>query len=140
MNTNFFDLKRRKRDILYELLTDNRKGIISSKELSSLTRLIGDTTRTKSEPSRKQTRKTDSKRNLQSKKLKNKKRKTTHYLAEDLYADLDKAQKQIRLLVPKDIRKKVTKTEIISRALALTLEEFADNGKKSKLVQHLVKK
>jgi hypothetical protein len=140
MNTNFFDLKRRKRDILYELLTDNRKGIISSKELNALTRLIGDTTKTKSESSKKQNKKADSKKNLQSKKPKNKKRKTTHYLAEDLYVDLDRAQKQIRSLVPEDIRKKVTKTQIISRALSLTLEEFASKGKTSKLVKHLINK
>ena len=95
LNTNFFDLsKRKKRDILSELLSDvSREGIISKKELFALNRLI------ENSPSKKPQATTDKEsagvgkspagNGLQ------KTKKSTFSLSLEVYIYLDKAQTTI---------------------------------------------
>jgi len=138
MNSNFFNLsKRKKRDILSELLTgDTTVGIISKKELNALNKLIGDTPKINSIDN-KQPEKT---KNISAgEKKKATKKKTTHYLSEEVLENLDSAIKDIRSLLPENLRSKVSKSQIVNQALALLLKEFEVKGEKSKLVHNIIR-
>jgi len=139
MNSNFFNLsKRKKRDVLAELLTgDPSEGMISKKELNALHKLIGDTPKNIS-TSRNQPEK--SKKSAAGKKKKDTKKKTTLYLSKEVFENLDRVKKEIRSIVPKNLRSKVSKTQIVNHALTLILKEFEDKGENSKLVRNIKKK
>ena len=139
MNSNFFNLsKRKKRDVLFELLTDQpTEGVISKKELNALKKLIGDIPQIKLTHG-KQPEKT--KKIAVRKKKKEAKRKTTHYLSEEIFENLDSVQKKIRSIVPENLKSKVSKSEIVNQALVLILKEFETKGEDSKLVRNIIQK
>jgi hypothetical protein len=139
MNTNYFNLsKRKKRDVLSELLNGNSsEGIIGNKELNAINRVLVDTSQFDSIPKEQKVK--TSKKSVKKRK-KGTKRKTTHYLTEEVFENLDSAKKKIRTIVPEDLRTRVSKTQIVNRALMLILEEFETKGKNSKLVNYLLKK
>ena len=140
MNPNFFNLsKRKKRDVLSELLTGNSsEGIISKKELNALNKLIGSDTPKTTLPRKTQPEKT---RVISvRKKTKEKKRKTTHYLSEEVYESLGIVKNDIRSLLPENLRSKVSKSQIVNQALALIIKEFETKGEKSRLVRNLIQK
>ena len=139
MNSNFFNLsKRKKRDVLAELLSGKSSdGMISSKELNALHKLIGDTPKNSS-ISRKQPEK--SKKTGAKKKKKDSKRKTTYYLSNEVFESLDRVKKEMQSIVPENVRSSVSKTQIVNQALTLILKEFDKKGKKSSLVLSIIKK
>ena len=139
MNTNFFNLsKRKKRDVLFELLTDKpTEGVISKKELNALKKLIGDIPQIKLTHG-KQPEKT--KKITARKKKKETKKKTTYYISKEVFENLDSVQKEIQSIVPENLRSKVSKSQIVNQALTLILKEFEARGENSRLVRNIIQK
>ena len=139
MNPNFFNLsKRKKRDILSELLVgETSEGLVSKKELSALHKLIGNTQQVNS-IHKKLPDKT--KKIVLRKKKKEKNRKATHYLSEEVLKSLDSAIKEIRTGLPEKFRSNVSKSQIVDLALAEVLDEFENKGEKSRLVRNIIQK
>ena len=139
MNPIFFNLsKRKKRDILSELLTgETSEGLVSKKELSALHKLIGNTQQVNS-IHKKLPDKT--KKIVLRKKKKEKKRKATHYLSEEVLKSLDSAIKEIQTCLSEKFRSNVSKSQIVDLALAEVLDEFENKGEKSRLVRNIIQK
>ena len=139
MNPNFFDLsKRKKRDVLLELLTGYpSEGMISKKELNSLHKLISDTSSLNSIHN-KQREKT--KKRAVGKNKKETKKKPTHYLSEDVFENIESVNREIRALLPENLRSSLSDSQIINQALTLILNEFKAKGKKSNLVRNIIQK
>lgn len=137
MNPNFFNLsKRKKRDLLAELLSGgSTAGIISKKELNALNKLIGDTRQVNSINN-----KHPGKSKFPGKKTEETKRKITHYVSAEILDRLDSAMKDIQSLLPDDSRSKISKSQIVNQALESTLKEFETKGNKSKLVRNILQK
>lgn len=140
MNSNYFDLsKRKKRDLLSELLVGaSTEGIISKKELNALNNLI------QSAPVNNKIVKNISQSDIkkvsaQRKKQKKAHKKTTCYLSEDVLKELDKAQISIQSLLPREFNSRITKSKVVNQALALMLEELKKNGKNSKLLHNILR-
>ena len=141
MNTNFFDLsKRKKRDLLFELLTDvSREGIISKKEIYALNSLIDKpspkkATVTKNEQLKKIKKSTAEKETQKTQK------KTTHYLSQEVYNNLNKTQITIRTLVPENLQSRISRSYIVDLSLNIILREFKAKGKNSKLMHNIMQK
>lgn len=134
MNPNFFNLsKRKKRDILSELLTGNPSdGIISKKELVALTKAIGETSRMDS------SRRKKSKMTLSRKKRVSKKEKKSYYLSAEVIRGLDSVTKEIQSYLPENQQPEVTKSRVVDQALTLVLEEFSTRGENSRLFRSIL--
>lgn len=65
------------------------------------------------------------------------KRKTTHYLREGIFVELDQAKKKIQGQSPEKQRSRVTKSRIVNLALSLVLRDFKKRGERSVLVRGL---
>jgi len=141
MNTNFFDLsKRKKRDLLFELLTDlPREGIISKKELYALNRLI-DNPSTKKAVVTKNKQLKKIKKPTAEKEIQKTRKKATHYLSQEVYNKLDKAQITIRTLVPEHLQARISRSYIVNLSLNIILREFKAKGEKSKLMHNIMQK
>ena len=139
MNSNFFDLtKRKKRDVLSELLADKPlEGIVSKKELNTLNKLIGETLHINSSHN-KQTEKT--KKTTVGKKKKESKKKRPHYLSEEVFENLESATNEIRTIVPDNLRTRVSQSQIVNQALLLILKEYKARGENSMLVRSIIQK
>ena len=136
MNHNFFNLsKRKKRDILHELLIGaSREGIISKKELNALNKLINGLSYGWS-PAKADMRAAGTKMVSPVKsKVQDRKKKTTHYLSQDVSEKLEKASLAIRSQVPEDLQPLISKSFIVDQALAIILQEFETKGNKSRLM------
>ena len=138
MNHNFFNLsKRKKRDVLLELLTGQpSEGMISKKELNALHKLISDSPQLNSNH-KKQLKK--AKKIAVGKKKQESKNRTTH-LSQKVFKNLESLNREIRALLPEDIRSGISDSQIINQALTLILNEFKAKGKKSSLVRNIIKK
>lgn len=67
-------------------------------------------------------------------------RKTTHYLSEEVFANLGEARGDIREVLPEASKSKVSKSRIIESAISVVLQEFEAKGKESALIRELLKK
>lgn len=140
MNTNFFNLtKKQKRDLLFELLTGKSfDGIVSKKELNALNRLIEGSPSSKA-PAKTHDQPAKTKKvTPAAKKTKSAKTRTTFYLNQETAKNLDKAQKAISTLIPKQQKALLTKSLIVDLALALFLEELSTKDKKSRLMRNIL--
>jgi len=68
------------------------------------------------------------------------KRKTTHYLTEEVFNNLGEAKKVIKDLLPDGNKVRATKSGIVESAVKVLLEEFERKGEDSYLVKELLKK
>jgi hypothetical protein len=142
MNPNFFNLsKRKKRDLLAELLIGkDREGMISKKELIALNRIIQESASTTAavvainSPVNKSVKKIP----VIGTKKRQKKKKTTFYLSQEILNNLNKAEKKIRAAGEKKNLSKISRSQIIDGALSLILEEFAAQGENSRLMRILL--
>lgn len=66
------------------------------------------------------------------------KKKTTHYLPQEMFEELGDVKERIRDLVPEAVRGLVSKSGIINQALLQVLEEFEANGCNSELVRLII--
>lgn len=67
------------------------------------------------------------------------KKKSTHYLSEEIFADLDDAREKINELVRQRLKTRVSKSRIVDQALRMILKEFEEKGEKSPLIKALLK-
>jgi hypothetical protein len=137
MNSNFFDLsKRKKSDLLSDLLDDKvSEGIVSKKELNSLNKILGTTPQT-SPSLKKQQKKT--KKTISKKKKNESKKEITHYLTEDVCEKLDSVSKEIKTIVPEKQQASVSRSQIVNNALTMVLKDYKKRGKKSLLFRYIM--
>jgi len=67
------------------------------------------------------------------------KKKSTHYLSEAIFADLDEARDKINELVHQRLKSHVSKSRIVDQALRMILKEFEEKGEKSPLIKEILK-
>jgi hypothetical protein len=140
MNQFFFNLsKRKKRDILSEVLVDKSpEGIVSKKELNAVNKIVEGSSLSGTPVIIKSKRaKTNA---IASKKDAEPKIKATHYLLKEISENLDTAQIAIRSYVPKKFHSRVSKSHIVNQALAMLLQEFKLKGKDSRLMRTILQK
>lgn len=142
MNTIFFNLtKRKKRDILSELLVDKSpEGIISKKEINAVNRIIKTSSSSRTAVSIKNQLTQAEKSAAVRKRNSEPKRKKTHYLSREISESLDKAQVSIRSRVPEKLRSRVSKSHIVNQALAMILQDFGSKGNNSMLMRTILQK
>jgi hypothetical protein len=74
------------------------------------------------------------------KKKKRGKRKTTHYLNQDVFDNLGEVKKNIKEFLPDGSKTIATKSRIVESAIKVLLGEFEQKGEDSYLVKELLKK
>lgn len=67
------------------------------------------------------------------------KKKSTHYLSEEIFADLDEARNKINELMHQRLKSRVSKSRIVDQALRMILKEFEEKGEKSPLIKEILK-
>ena len=67
------------------------------------------------------------------------KKKSTHYLSEEIFDDLDDARDKINELVHKRLKSRVSKSRIVDQALRMILKDFEEKGEKSHLIKEILK-
>jgi len=67
------------------------------------------------------------------------KKKSTHYLSGEIFADLDEAKDKINELVHQRLKSRVSKSQIVDQALRMILKEFEEKGEKSHLIKEILK-
>lgn len=66
------------------------------------------------------------------------KKKTTHYLTNEVYRELDDANNFLRGLLPPGSKLLTTKSKIVNYAVKVILDDFESQGEQSKLVKNLL--
>ena len=125
---------KNKHDIMDELLKGAAED--SSKETSSLAQLIHRAgAATSAKPQSEKTALPDQKKipGVDNKK------KSTHYLSEEIFADLDDARDKINALVHQRVKSRVSKSRIVDQALRMILKDFEEKGEKSPLIKEIIK-
>ena len=142
MNPNFFDLARHKnRDILSELLSSKpQEGIISRKEIVAINTLIADIPAHCRNGKKAAPPPVIKKISGTVKKKKGAKRKTTYYLSEEIFANLERIQGDLRAIVPEETRTRISKSQIVNQALTMILQDFKAKGDESRLVRNIMLK
>jgi hypothetical protein len=67
------------------------------------------------------------------------KKKSTHYLSGEIFADLDEARNKINELMRPRLKSRVSKSRIVDQALRVILKEFEEKGEKSRLIKEISK-
>lgn len=67
------------------------------------------------------------------------KKKSTHYLSGEIFADLDEARDKINELVHQRLKSRVSKSRIVDQALRMILKEFEEKGEESPLIKEILK-
>lgn len=67
------------------------------------------------------------------------KKKSTHYLSEKIFADLDEARAKITELVHPRLKSRISKSRIVDQALRMILKDFGEKGEKSHLLKEILK-
>jgi len=67
------------------------------------------------------------------------KKKTTHYLSEEVFANLEDARETIENLLPEEVGTYISKSGIVDTALKMLLQELADKGEKSDLFKQIMR-
>jgi len=141
MNSNFFNLnKRKKRDILSDLLTDiSQDGIISKKELYALHKLLENSSSLKAPGSLNKQTKEAKKSSGEETSVKTEK-KLSLFIDQDIYNNLKRAQNNLRQLIPKNMHPSISESLLVNLSLAIILQELRDKGKNSRIFHKLMQK
>lgn len=124
--------EKKKIDILGDILNDSPSGTIRGiDELMKLTHANPDTLQEKT---------LVASQKIKKKYRREKKRKTTHYLTNEVFDNLDEVKEGIRDFLPADSKNKASKSRIVESAITVVLHEFEEKGKESALVRELLKK
>lgn len=127
--------EKNKKDIMDDLLKGSSED--ATHEASSLSRLIhrtGESTSAK-HPAAGNSSCQDQKKAPAS----DSKKKSTHYLSEEIFDDLDDARDKINELVHKRLKSRISKSRIVDQALRMILKEFEEKGEKSHLIKEILK-
>lgn len=124
--------KPKQRDILGDILNDpHTETIRGIDELTKLIHALPNDTAVKGGIKSQTPKK---------KKRQNKKRKTTHYLTNEVFNNLGEAREDIRDFLPDAAKSRATKSRIVESAITVVLQEFEKKGKESSLFRELLKK
>ena len=139
MNIIFFNLeKRKKRDILAELLkNDSSEGLISKKEMCALDTLLQNSLADRTDLKQNQQPKLPCK-SAAEKVPRKSPVKETCYLSGKVYKKLDKAESAIRRLVPQELQGIISKSYIVNQALDIVLQEFMSEGENSRIMHNIM--
>ncbi len=118
---------QKKRDILEELLRGRTEN--SSTNVAELDKLIHRESTEAKQPAKRK----------KSKPKRTGKRKTTHYLNQEVIDDLDEAKSKLNALLQKQLDSRVSKSAIVNHALKLILKDFEEKGEKSPFIQEILK-
>lgn len=125
-----------KRDILGELFKDSGECAPApdQEKLNELIHVCTDLEPRAQEPKRK-------KNVAQSKgKRRKEKKKTTHYLNEDVYVGLAEANLAIKSLLPDGEKSRASKSRLVNYAVYKLLQEIEEKGETSPLIQNILGK
>ena len=122
--------KEKQRDIMDELLSTTPQSVPA--EIQELTDFLNDQREQDGDSSKNLGGKTTKKKR---RKKTGAKRKTTHYLSEEIFDGLDEAKEKIRKIAPTDQKTSISKSQIVDRALKMILHDFEAKGEKSSLVR-----
>lgn len=118
-------------DILADILNDRHSGTIRGlDELNKLIRLSTDAPPVRGAVTH----------SPRPKAKYRKKQRATHYLTQEVFDHLGQARDGLRDLLPEDAKSKASKSSIVESAITMVLQEFAEKGVDSALVQELLKK
>jgi len=67
------------------------------------------------------------------------KKKTTHYLSEEVFAELGDARDRLQEMLPGENPAQVSKSGIVNTALKMILRELEEKGKSSDLYRQIIK-
>ena len=67
------------------------------------------------------------------------KKKTTHYLSEDVFEDLGEARDTLNNMLPEEARPHISKSGIVDAALKMILQELAEKREDSVLFKQIIK-
>ncbi|MDH5299500.1 MAG: hypothetical protein OEV91_10820 [Desulfobulbaceae bacterium] len=67
------------------------------------------------------------------------KKKSTHYLSEEVFEELTDARDRIQLMLPEELSQQVSKSGIVDTALKMILRELEEKGKNSILLKQIIK-
>jgi len=125
--------KSEKRDVLAEILSGAQEDVVEG--LDSLYEIIR---LESSEPLKSD----DNTRSASLSKIdpKKPKKKTSHYLTQNVFDELSKAKVNIRELLPSAPKSKVTKSNIVDIAVRAILEEYKAKGLESALIKKVLSK
>ncbi|MDG4475257.1 hypothetical protein [Thiovibrio frasassiensis] len=125
---------KNKHDIMDDLLKGASEDTpLEAPSLAKLIHRTGETTRathpgeSASDPEQKKAPGPDSKK------------KSTHYLSEEIFEDLDDARDKINELVHQRLKSRVSKSRIVNQALRMILKDFEEKGEKSHLIKEILK-
>lgn len=125
------------RDILADILNDSHSGNVRG--LAELSKLIHMTSPGETlMPARSNAKKASFP--PQNKKKNRRKRKSTHYLNQDVFENLGEAKRIIKDFMPAGSKAIATKSQIVESAIKVLLGEFEEKGENSYLVKELLKK
>lgn len=125
--------KSEKRDILAEILSGDQENVVE--DLDSLYEIIR-------LESSKPLKSDDNARNASLSKTDPRKlrKKTSHYLTQNVFDELNEAKVNIRELLPSVPKSEVTKSNIVDIALRALLKEYKAKGLESALVKKVLSK
>lgn len=125
---------KNKKDIMDDLLKGSSED--TTHEAASLARLIH---RTGESSSAKHPAEDSPSRDPKKAPAGDSKKKSTHYLSEEIFADLDDAREKINELVQPRVKSRISKSRIVNQALRMILREFEEKGEKSHLIKEILK-
>ncbi|MBW1954201.1 MAG: hypothetical protein JRI76_06435 [Deltaproteobacteria bacterium] len=68
------------------------------------------------------------------------KKKTTHYLSEDIFETLGETREKLIEMLSEIPTMRISKSRIVNQALEMILKEFHEKGEKSRLVKKILKR
>lgn len=124
---------KNKHDIMDAILKGSEQG---GPEVSSLAKLIH---RTGEAASAKRTAESPSGPHQKKAPGCDSKKKSTHYLSEEIFEDLDTARNKINDLVQQRLKSRISKSRIVDQALRMILKDFEEKGEKSHLIKEILR-
>ena len=120
--------ENQKRDVLKDVLSGSQnEAILGLEELRRLISQVSPPEKSLLKPARKEP----------SEGRRPKKKKTTHYLSEDIFINLGEVKEKLRQMLPDEKKTKVSKSRIVNHALEMILKEFVAKGEESFLVKKI---
>lgn len=68
------------------------------------------------------------------------KKKVTYYIPENIFVELSEAKAKIKVMVPPELKSRVSMSRIVELALSPILQELGIKGQKSSLVKNILTK
>jgi len=122
-------------DIMNAILKGSEDGGPEASSIEKLVHRRGKTERAKHPPAEKTSARQHPRKTPDSEN----KKKSTHYLSEEIFEDLDTARDKINELVQQRLKSRISKSRIVDQALRMILKDFEKKGEKSPLIKEILK-